>query len=259
MKHFENRRVLVTGSGRGIGKAIAHRFAREGAKIQLVARSQGELDATRAELLALTAEVRATALDLQLPGSAQQIVGEVADVWGGLDILVTNAGAAAQGGFLELEDEAWQTGFGLKMFANLRVIKAAWPLLKASRGNLVMIGGGTGKTPDRQLSLVSAINGGQAALAKSIAEQGILDGIRVNLIQPGMVNTSRRRKLFEKWAAQAGTDIDNYMAQVTRESRITRLGEPSDIAEAVAFLCSDVSRWIHGAILDVDGGQTKGL
>ncbi len=259
MNHFANRRVLVTGSGRGIGKAIAYRFAREGAKIQLVARSQGELDATRAELLALTPEVRATALDLQLPGSARQIVGEVADVWGGLDILVTNAGAAAQGGFLELEDDAWQTGFGLKMFANLRVIKAAWPLLKASQGNLVMIGGGTGKTPDRQLSLVSAINGGQAALAKSIAEQGILDGIRVNLVQPGMVNTSRRRQLFEKWAAQAGTGIEHYMTQITRESRITRLGEPSDIAEAVAFLCSDASRWIHGAILDVDGGQTKGL
>jgi len=259
MKHFENRRVLVTGSGRGIGKAIAHRFAREGAKIQLVARSQSELDTTRAELLELTSEVRATALDLQLPASARQIVGEVADAWDGLDILVTNAGAAAQGGFLELEDDAWQVGFGLKMFANLRVIKAAWPLLKSSQGNLVMIGGGTGKTPDRQLSLVSAINGGQAALAKSIAEQGILDGIRVNLIQPGIVNTSRRRKLFKKWADQAGTDLETYMAQVTKDFRVTRLGEPSDIAEVVAFLCADASCWVHGAIIDVDGGQTKGL
>ncbi|OAH96914.1 hypothetical protein A1353_23880 [Methylomonas methanica] len=259
MKHIENRRVLVTGSGRGIGNAIAHRFAHEGAKIQLVARTQSELDATRTELLALTSEVRATALDLQLPDSARQIVGEVADVWGGLDVLVTNAGAAAQGGFLELEDDAWQTGFGLKMFANLRVIKTAWPLLKASQGHLVMIGGGTGKTPDRQLSLVSAINGGQAALAKSIAEQGILDGIHVNLVQPGMVNTSRRQKLFENWAAQAGIGIENYLAQVAKEFRITRLGEPSDIADVVAFLCSDASRWIHGAIIDVDGGQTKAV
>ncbi len=259
IKPFENRRVLVTGSGRGIGKAIARRFAQDGARIQLVARSQGELDATRAELLEFTSEVRATALDLVLPDSARKIVDEVADAWGGLDILVTNAGAAAQGGFLELEDDAWQTGFGLKMFANLRVIKAAWPLLKASQGNLVMIGGGTGKTPDRRLSLVSAVNGGQAALAKSIAEEGILDGIHVNLVQPGIVNTSRRQKLFEKWAAQAGTDIENYMAQVTKDCRITRLGEPSDIAEVVAFLCSDASRWVHGAIIDVDGGQTKGL
>lgn len=259
MNHFQNQRVLITGSGRGIGKAIAHRFAREGAKIQLVARTQSELDATHTELLGLTSEVRAAVLDLQHPTAARHLIDEIAEVWGGLDVLVTNAGAAAQGGFLELEDNAWQTGFGLKMFANLRVIKAAWPLLKASQGNLVMIGGGTGKTPDRQLSLVSAINGGQAALAKSIAEQGILDGIHVNLVQPGMVNTVRRRKLFEKWAAQAGIGIENYLAQLTKEFRITRLGEPADIADVVAFLCSDASRWIHGAIIDVDGGQTKAV
>ena len=79
----------------------------------------------------------------------------------GLDIVIANAGAAPQGGFLELDDDAWPTGFGLKMFANLRVIRHAWPLLTKSAGHLVMIGGGTARTPDRRLSLVSAVNGGQ--------------------------------------------------------------------------------------------------
>lgn len=102
---------------------------------------------------------------------------------------------------MELEDAAWAAGFGLKMFANLRVMKQAWPLLKASSGHLVMIGGGTARTPKRQLSLVSALNGGLASLSKSIAEQGIIDGIHVNLVQPGMVRTSRRQKLFEKWSS----------------------------------------------------------
>src|SRR5579872_4747285 len=168
MRSFENRRVLVTGSGRGIGKGIARRFAEGGAKILLVARSRDELDQTRTELRELTSEVRATALDLTLPDSARQVVREAADVWGGLDILVTNAGAAPQGGFLELEDDAWPTGFGLKLFANLRVIKHAWPVLTNSAGHLVMIGGGTARTPDSRLSLVSAVNGGIAALSKSI-------------------------------------------------------------------------------------------
>ena len=172
---FADQRVLVTGSVRGIGKAIARRFAQGGARVQLVARSPEELETARAELLELTQGVRTTALDLLIPDTARQIVAEVSAAWGGLDILVTNAGAAAQGGFLELEDEAWSTAFGLKMFANLRVIKAAWPLLKVSAGHLVMIGGGTARTPDRQLSLVSAVNGGLATLSKSVAEQGILD------------------------------------------------------------------------------------
>jgi 3-oxoacyl-[acyl-carrier protein] reductase len=74
-----------------------------------------------------------------------------------------------------------------------------------------------------------------------------------------MVNTSRRQKLFEKWAAQSGIGIENYLAQVAKEFCITRLGEPSDIADVVAFLCSDASRWVHGAVIDVDGGQTKAV
>ena len=258
-RRFESARVLVTGSGRGIGKAIARRFAEEGARIQLVARSPDELRATQMELQEFAQEVRATALDLLLPDSAARIVDEVAEAWGGLDILVANAGAAPQGGFLELKDEDWPLGFGLKLFANLRTIKNAWPLLKDSRGHLVMIGGGTARIPERQLSLVSAVNGGIAALSKSVAEQGILDGIHVNLVQPGTVRTSRRQKLFEKFAAQEGIPVSDYIAQTAARLRSTGLGEPTDVASVVAFLCSEDSCWVHGAIIDVDGGQNKSV
>jgi 3-oxoacyl-[acyl-carrier protein] reductase len=259
MGSFDNRRVLVTGSGRGIGKGIARRFAESGAKILLVARSRDELERTRAELGELTSEVRTIALDLTLPDSARQVVTEAASAWSGLDILVTNAGAAPQGGFLELDDDAWPAGFGLKMFANLRVIKHAWPLLMKSAGHLVMIGGGTARTPDRRLSLVSAVNGGIAALSKSIAEQGIHDGVHVNLVQPGTVRTQRRQKLFEKWAGQEGLAVEEYVNRATRQLGVARLGEPRDIAEVVAFLSSEESRWMQGSIVDVDGGQNKGV
>lgn len=259
MLPFKDQRVLVTGSGRGIGAGIARRFAEGGARLHLVARGIDELTATQTELLALTADVRLTALDLMQPDAAAHLIAEISANWGGLDILVSNAGAAPQGGFLELADEDWPTGFGLKMFANLRVIRHAWPLLKASRGHLVMIGGGTARTPDRQLSLVSAVNGGLAALSKSIAEQGILDGIHVNLVQPGMVVTSRRNKLFAKFAAQQGIPVEDYIAHTVEAKQVTRLGHPADIANVVAFLASEESRWMQGSIVDVDGGQNKGV
>jgi 3-oxoacyl-[acyl-carrier protein] reductase len=97
----------------------SRRFA-QGARIQLVARTTAELAATRSELSQLTTDVRATTLDLLQPESAAHIVDEVRGAWGGLDILVSNAGATAPGGFLELDDSVWPAGFSLKMFANLR-------------------------------------------------------------------------------------------------------------------------------------------
>lgn len=259
MKRFQDKRVCVTGSGRGIGAGIARRFAEEGARVFLTARGVEELRRVKEELQQLSPDVRIAPMDLMDEGAAKALVSLVHEVWGGMDILVTNAGAAPQGGFLELPDEDWPLGFGLKLFANLRVIKESWSMLKASRGHLVMIGGGTARTPERHLSLVSAVNGGIAALSKSVAEQGLQDGIHVNLVQPGTIQTSRREKLMRKLASQEGRDYGEYLSDVPAKLRISRLGEPSDVAELVSFLSTEDSRWIHGAIVDVDGGQNKSV
>jgi len=132
MTTLKDKRVLITGSSRGIGKAIAKKFGESGARIFLCARATDELAETKSEIEAVGAEVHFLALNHSETGSALTLVKEVTERLGGIDIVVSNAGAAAQGGFLDLSDEAWGEGFGLKMFANVRVIKAAWPFLKES-------------------------------------------------------------------------------------------------------------------------------
>lgn len=253
------KRVLVTGSGRGIGKGIAKAFVANGASVMLVARTESELASTLGEFRSLKGNAIALAVDLLQAATAQQVVSQAIERLGGLDIVITNAGDAAQGSFLDLPDDSWSEGFGLKMFANLRVIKQAWDALKESSGSVVMIGGGTARTPERHLSLVSAINGGQASLSKSVAEQGLVDGVQVNLIQPGTIRTTRRDKLFQKLAKETGVTSESYVDHVLQSLRISRLGEPSDVANLATFLCRPESRWIHGAIIDVDGGQNKSV
>lgn len=256
-EQWRNKRVVITGAGRGIGAGIAAGFAAGGASVLIVARSVAELAETKSELVALGGRAEMLPVDLTVPEAAGRVIETARGLFGGIDILVTNAGAAPQGSFLELPDEAWPEGFGLKMFANLRVIRHAWPLLKESKGSIVMIGGTTAKQPERHLALVGAVNGGQAALSKAVAEQGYLDGIQVNLVQPGTIWTSRRDKLFTRLAREAGETLEQFLKRYVETRRIARLGEPGDVANAVTFLCRTESRWIHGTILDVDGGQTK--
>ncbi len=178
---------------------------------------------------------------------------------GRIDILVNNAGATKRGDFLQLNDEEWMDGYALKLFGAVRLTRAAWPHLKTAGGSVVNIAGVGGRTPGAQFTIGGSVNAALLSLTKALADLGVGDGVQVNAINPGSVRTDRLQKRLEAAAKEHGGDLDTAAARMVQQARITRFGEPEDIAGLVAFIVGPQGCWLQGALIDMDGGQTKTL
>ena len=152
-----------------------------------------------------------------------------------------------------------ESGFDLKFFAQVRLCRAAWPLLKKSGGSIVAIAGIGGRAPVADYMIGSSVIGAQLAFMKALADLGKRDGVQVNSINPGSVDTDRFRHRLG--IIMAGTGLNEAAATEhhRRELNITRFGQPEDIAGLVAFIVSPRGRWLQGAAIDMDGGQVEPL
>jgi 3-oxoacyl-[acyl-carrier protein] reductase len=170
---------------------------------------------------------------------------------------VNNAGATKRGDFFELTDADWADGFALKFMGAVRLTRAAWPHLKTRRGSLLNIIGSGGRTPGAEFTVGGSVNGACLSFTKAVADIGIRDGVQVNAINPGRVKTERFQSTLEEEAALHGGDTNAALDAIVRKSKIVRLGEPEDIANLAAYMVSPPSRYMQGAFVDIDGGQTK--
>lgn len=248
--------ALVSGASRGIGRAIAETLAAEGMRVALAARSADQLAALAA---ALPTESLVIPADLREPERPAAVVAAAVERFGQLDLLVNNAGATVRGDFLALPDADWQDGFALKFYGAMRLSRAAWPHLRASRGAIVNIVGIGGRTGSAEFAIGGAVNAALLNLTKVLADRGVADGVRVNAINPGAIVTERLERRIAAHAAGTGADRATAAEQLARALRVARFGEPAEIARAVAFLGSPAAAYCQGALLDVDGGQTRTL
>ena len=241
--------ALVTGATRGIGHAIAVRFAAAGAAVMVVSRKQEAVDATVAQLQADGARVAGRAANVSRPEDAALIVADTLKEFGGLDVLVNNA--AANPVFGPVEDTGTDA-FDKIMGVNVR---APFDLAKAARPHFIARGGGVilnissigGVSPEPNLGIYSVSKAAIISLTQVLAKEWGKDGIRANAICPGFIKTDFSSALWQN---------EKILAHILRTQAISKLGEPDDVATLALFLCSDAASLCTGGVFLADGGYT---
>jgi NAD(P)-dependent dehydrogenase (short-subunit alcohol dehydrogenase family) len=256
-KMLRGKVAIVTGGSRGIGRAIASRLAREGVQVVIAARDEATLAAAADEISKAGGVVEVFAADLREPAAPEALVQAALQAFGGIDIVVNNAGATRRGEFLELSEADWMDGFALKFFGAVRLLRAAWPYLKERRGAVLNIIGTGGRTPGPEFTLGGSVNGAFLSFTKALADVGVRDGVQVNAINPGYIRTGRLQGWIKSVAAEMGGNMEAAQREMVRRANIVRIGEPEDIANLAAFVLAPENRLVHGALIDLDGGLTK--
>src|SRR5882672_11175580 len=234
---FQGKVVVVTGGSRGIGRAIAAAFAREGAQCVLASSSAANLAAaTTTVTQAGGAEPTTVAADLRTIEGCKQVFTQVSEGHQRCDVLVNNAGATRAGDFLSLSDDLWLDGFALKFFGAVRLSRLFWPLLKASHGHVVNIIGGAARTIEPEFLIGGSVNAATANFTKGLSKLGMRDGVHVNAIHPGQTATERTELLLQQRAAAQGISVEQLRADTLAKSGIRRMSTPEDIAALALFL-----------------------
>ena len=251
--------ALVTGSSRGIGRGIALTLAEEGCDLMLTGRDEAALREVAAGVEKRGRRAKYVLSDLRDEAAPAALVKTTEATFGRLDILVNNAGTTRRGDFLDLTDADWHEGYALKFFAHVRLSRAAWPLLSAAKGSLVTIGGTSGRIPIAAFTIGSSVNAACAAFAKALADRGKNDNVQVNTIHPSYVETERFWRRITADIERTGKSEAEVREWHRQDINVTRFGTPEDIASLIAFIVSPRGRWLHGATIDMDGGEVPTL
>lgn len=249
---IEGKVSLVTGGSRGIGRATATVFAEEGCKVGICARGESKLLETLEELRALESDAWGVTADVTNAADVESFISTAADRFGGLDILVCNVGGLKGDSTLEATDEDWLTTYEVNVVHAVRSVRAAIPYMKKRDGaSIVLVASISGMKPGPHGQYGSA-KASAIFLSSTLAWELAEHRIRVNTVSPGSIYFPGGG-----WSKFESKEPQLYNRFLDNELPWNRLGTDREVANVIAFLCSERARWINGANIPVDGGQAR--
>jgi 3-oxoacyl-[acyl-carrier protein] reductase len=258
---LDGKRAIVMAASRGLGYASALGLAREGCKLIVCSRDQARIEAAAATINQETgADVKALVADVSSASEAKRLVDAAVSAYGGLEIVVHNAGGPPAGETLQMTEEQWQKAFEQNLLSFTRIVGAAAPeMKKAGYGRVLTIASSSIKQPIPNLALSNALRAGVWGIAKTLSRELAPQGILVNVIAPGRIDTERIAELDQANAQKSGKSVEDVRKASIGGIPLGRLGRPEELANLVVFLASQAGSYITGQAITVDGAAGTAL
>jgi 3-oxoacyl-[acyl-carrier protein] reductase len=259
---LRGKTAIVAASSKGLGKAVAQALAREGANVVMFSRDRAAIEAAAAETQAAAAsgaQVLGLEADVTRPADLERVVEATVARFGGVDILYNNAGGPKPGLFDTLSDEDWQHAVDLNLLSAIRLTRLCLPHMRRKRWGRIITGTSSSvKQPLPTLMLSNSVRSATTAWSKTLADQVAADGITVNTLAPGRIDTERVRQIDADAAQRSGRNVEEVEREALKTIPLGRYGEPAEFGAAAAFLASEPASYITGVTLLVDGGLFRG-
>ena len=234
-----NRKVVITGGSKGIGKAIAERFSKENIDVFLLASNEENLKKTASELKnKYKNNIYYHASNLKTKEGCESAIKTIENELESFDTLIFSAGATKSGDFLTQSFEDFEDGFALKFYSAVRLSKAFWPTLSKNKGWIVSINGAMSHSPDPFFMVGGSVNAAFLNFTKALSKKGLTDGVNVNSINPGMTSTDRLITIIQSNADREGISYEEAQKKALENIGLDRFGTPEEVAELTYFLCN---------------------